>query len=71
MSSQYSFAPYQDPPEDIPVHERQQAAFTSPSHYSAEGGSNTQHQEALLGTGPGGDQINLYETGLPLRYVLL
>jgi hypothetical protein len=70
MSAQYSFAPYQDPPEDIPAHEREQAAFASASHYSSEGGAGPVAQgEAFLGGGGGGgdDRINQYETSLPLR----
>jgi len=67
MSSQYSFAPYQDPPEDIPAHEREQAAFSSPSHYSAEGSVQQHQEEAFLGAVVGGEQINQYETSLPLR----
>lgn len=75
MSAQYSFAPYQDPPEDIPAHEREQAAFSSASHYSSEGPSTAAvpQGEAFLGTGAGGsdDRINQYETSLPLRFGLL
>ena len=74
MSTQYSFAPYQDPPEDIPAHEREQAAFSSASHYSSEGPSTAVAQgEAFLGAGAGetDDRINQYETSLPLRFTLL
>ena len=78
MSAQYSFAPYQDPPEDIPAHEREQAAFASASHYSSEGPTVHQQQggqgDAFLGggiSGGGDDRINQYETSLPLRYLLL
>jgi hypothetical protein len=70
MSAQYSFAPYQDPPEDIPAHEREQAAFASAAHYSSEGPTTSQVQgDALMGGNVGGDdRINQYETSLPLRY---
>jgi len=72
MSTQYSFAPYQDPPEDIPAHEREQAAFSSASHYSSEGPSTTAvpQGEAFLGAeaGASDDRINQYETSLPLRF---
>ena len=71
MSSQYSFAPYQDPPEDIPADEREQPAFASSSHYSSEGGSTApvQQGQPFLGAGGEGDEtINQYETSLPLRY---
>ena len=71
MSSQYSFAPYQDPPEDIPAHEREQAAFTSASHYSSEGGpsSTVVQGQPFLGSGDeADDRINQYETSLPIRY---
>jgi hypothetical protein len=75
MSTQYSFAPYQDPPEDIPAHEREQAAFSSASHYSSEGPSTAAvaQGEAFLGAGAGetDDRINQYETSLPLRFALL
>ena len=74
MSTQYSFAPYQDPPEDIPAHEREQAAFSSTSHYSSEGPSTAVPQgEAFLGAGAEGsdDRINQYETSLPLRFAFL
>lgn len=71
MSAQYSFAPYQDPPEDIPAHEREQAAFASASHYSSEGPTTSEVQgDALMGGIAGGDdRINQYETSLPLRYL--
>lgn len=69
MSSQYAFAPYQDPPEDIPAHEREQAAFHSASHYSSEGPPAQQGQgDAFIGASGGDDRINQYETSLPLRY---
>ena len=73
MSAQYSFAPYQDPPEDIPAHEREQAAFVSASHYSSEGPTAVQQQgDAFIGGVSGGDdRINQYETSLPLRYKIL
>lgn len=65
MSAQYSFAPYQDPPEDIPAHEREQAAFASASHYSSEGQGQG---DAFIGAvGGGDDRINQYETSLPVR----
>lgn len=73
MSGQYSFAPYQDPPEDIPAHEREQAAFASASHYSSEE-PTTAHGgqgDAFLASGVTAaeeGQINQYETSLPLRY---
>ena len=69
MSSQYTFAPYQDPPEDIPVNEREQAAFASATHYSSEGATApVQQAEGFLGSVEGGDdRINQYETSLPLR----
>lgn len=71
MSTQYSFAPYQDPPEDIPAHEREQAAFASASHYSsAEGATAPAVQEPFLGSSAAGGEegrINQYETSLPLR----
>lgn len=67
MSSQYSFAPYQDPPEDIPASQREQAAFASASHYSSE--TATDQGNPFLGEGGGGQdaRINQYETSLPLR----
>src|SRR5579859_3964785 len=69
MSSQYSFAPYQDPPEDIPAREREQAACNSASHYSSESAPATVQGDAFLGgSGSGDDRINQYETSLPLRY---
>jgi hypothetical protein len=69
MSNQYSFAPYQDPPEDIPAHERESAAFASASHYSSE--QSAPQGEAFIGNVAGGDdRINQYETSLPLRYVV-
>jgi hypothetical protein len=66
MSNQYSFAPYQDPPEDIPASQREQAAFTSASHYSSSETAASQGNPFL---GDGGDdgRINQYETSLPLR----
>jgi len=67
MSSQYSFAPYQDPPEDIPASQREQAAFTSASHYSSETAATSQGN-AFLGEGGEDGRINQYETSLPLRY---
>jgi hypothetical protein len=70
MSSQYAFAPYQEPPEDIPAHEREQAAFHSASHYSSEGTAAQSQGEAFIGGGGGDDRINQYETSLPLRYVV-
>lgn len=73
MSTQYSFAPYQDPPEDIPAHEREQAAFASATHYSSEGAiAPVQQREGLLGGVSGEDErINQYETSLPLRLIIL
>ena len=71
MSAQYSFAPYQDPPEDIPAHEREQAAFASASHYSSEGPTAQDQGEAFIGGVSGGDdRINQYETSLPLRFAV-
>ena len=56
MSTQYSFAPYQDPPEDIPAHEREQAAFASATHYSSEGTTEAVQQgEQFLGSAGEGD----------------
>jgi hypothetical protein len=72
MSAQYSFAPYQEPPEDIPAHEREQAAFTSASHYSSQDAPPQGGQaDAFLGNpvNGGDDRINQYETSLPLRLV--
>jgi hypothetical protein len=73
MSTQYAFAPYQDPPEDIPVHEREHAAFASATHYSSEEATApVQQGEAFLASAEGGDdRINQYETSLPLRLALL
>ena len=72
MSTQYSFAPYQDPPEDIPAHEREQAAFASATHYSSEGATApVQQGEGFLGRADGeDDRINQYETSLPLRLTI-
>lgn len=72
MSTQYSFAPYQDPPEDIPAHEREQAAFGSATHYSSEGATApVQQGEGFLGHAGGeDDRINQYETSLPLRLTI-
>jgi len=69
MSSQYSFAPYQDPPEDVPAHEREQAAYASAStHYSSEEGNPPSQTNAFLPPEQDGDdRINQYETSLPLR----
>jgi len=69
---QYSFAPYQDPPEDIPAHEREQAAFTSSSHYSSEDPATSGQGEQFLASGGVNgpdDRINQYETSLPIRCV--
>jgi len=66
MSNQYSFAPYQDLPEDIPASQREQAAFTSASHYSSE--TATSQANPFLGDGGEDGRINQYETRLPLRY---
>jgi len=71
MSTQYSFAPYQDPPEDIPAHEREQAAFASATHYSSEGATASVQGEAFLAREGEDGQINQYETSLPLRYSFL
>ena len=68
MSAQYAFAPYQDPPEDIPAHEREQAAFGSASHYSSEEPTAQSQGDAFMGGSGGDDRINQYETSLPLRY---
>jgi hypothetical protein len=65
MSNQYSFAPYQDPPEDIPAQEREQAAFASASHYSSE--PTAPQGEPFIGNVSGDDRINQYETSLPVR----
>jgi hypothetical protein len=68
MSNQYSFAPYQDPPEDIPAHERESAAFASASHYSSE--QSAPQGEAFIGNvAGGGDRVNQYETSLPVRFL--
>jgi hypothetical protein len=71
MSSQYSFAPYQDPPEDIPAHEREEAAYSqSAQHYSSQGeGDPPSQTNTFLPPQPDtDDRINQYETSLPLRY---
>lgn len=70
MSSQYSFAPYQDPPDDIPAHEREQAAYSQAAkHYSSQEGNPASDTNAFLPPQPDtDDRINQYETGLPLRY---
>ena len=67
MSSQYAFAPYQDPPEDIPAHEREQAAFASASHYSSEEPAASQGEPFIGGDTVGDARINQYETSLPFR----
>ena len=70
-AGQYSFAPYQDPPEDIPAHEREQAAFTSSSHYSSQDTEAQGQGEQFIGSSGvnGDDRINQYETSLPVRCV--
>ena len=72
MSTQYSFAPYQDPPEDIPAHERQQAAYTTPTLHSSSQ-ETVAEGETFLGSNVanGDDRINQYETSLPLRYIYM
>jgi hypothetical protein len=68
--SQYSFAPYQEPPEDIPVHEREQAAYSATAqHYSSEEGNPPSQTNAFLAPPEedGDDRINQYETSLPMR----
>lgn len=66
MSTQYTFAPYQDPPEDIPAHEREQSALHSASHYSSDEPSAEAQEDPFLDSG-GDDRVNPYETSLPLR----
>jgi hypothetical protein len=71
MSTQYSFAPYQDPPEDIPAHEREQAAHSSASHYSSEGMNGpAQGDDTFLASEAEEGGINQYETSLPLRLIV-
>lgn len=69
MSSQYSFAPYQDPPEDIPAHEREQAAYSQAAklYSSQEGNPPSQTNAFLPPQHDVDDRINQYETSLPLR----
>ena len=76
MSTQYSFAPYQDPPEDIPAYEREQAAYPSTTHYSssddvtATGGESSMPFLSNTATNTitnSDDRINQFETSLPLR----
>jgi hypothetical protein len=70
MSSQYLFAPYQDPPEDIPAHEREQAAFTaSAPHYSLQDGPG-QEEAFLSNTGTPDERVNQYEASLPFAALM-
>jgi hypothetical protein len=64
----YSFAPYQDPPEDIPASEREQAAHPSAAHYSSSEGTAAEGATPFLGHVDPDDRVNQYETRLPLRY---
>jgi hypothetical protein len=64
----YSFAPYQDPPEDIPAHEREQAAHPSAGHYSSSSATVADGAQQFHGNlSETDDRVNQYETSLPLR----